>query len=140
MRQKDYARAITDFDRALQLDRSLGNFMLRAQARQAAGDSRGALADYADAAQLDPKNVAALTAEAGIWRKQGDNDKAIAAYDRAISADERSPTTYKLRAEAYAAKGERKNAIADINHALKYSLEHRPAASARRAASRRRRH
>jgi tetratricopeptide (TPR) repeat protein len=103
MRQRDYGRALTDFDHALQLDQSAGNYMLRAQAKQASADN-GALADFAEAARLDPKNVAALTSEAAIWRKSGENDKAIAAYDRVLSADPRSPGTYKLRAEAYAAR------------------------------------
>src|SRR5471030_3162080 len=108
MRQQDYSRAIADFDRAVRLDPRAGNYMLRAQAREAAGDLYHALADYQEASRLDSKDVAALTSQAGIWRKKGDLDKAIAIYDRAVMADQNMPSTYKLRAEALAAKGERK--------------------------------
>ena len=57
MRQKDYARAIADFDRALKLAPNVDNYMLRAQAKQAAGDAGGALADYAqvDAARSEER-------------------------------------------------------------------------------------
>ena len=95
--------------------------MLRAQAREATGETDRALADYQQAARLDPKNVAALNAQAGIWRKKGELDKSIAAYDRAVAADQSLPATYKFRAEAYAAKGERKLAMADISRALKFT-------------------
>jgi tetratricopeptide (TPR) repeat protein len=121
LRQKNYARAISDFDHALQLAPTSAIHMLRAQARDDAGDLDRALTDYRAAERLDPKSVAALTAEGGIWRKKGDLDKAIAAYDRALATHDRRPATYKLRAEAYAAKGERKRAMADIGRALKFT-------------------
>src|SRR5450631_4847625 len=77
LRQQDYSRAIADFDRAVRLDPSVSNYMWRAQAREAAGEIDRALGDYQEASRLDDKNVAALTSQAGIWRKKGDLDKAI---------------------------------------------------------------
>src|ERR1700742_868733 len=81
LRQRDYARAISDLDRAVKLDPDASNYMLRAKAREGTGDLDQALADYQEAARLDPKNVPALNAQAGVWRKKGDYGKAIAAYD-----------------------------------------------------------
>ena len=121
MRQHNMARAISDLDQAIRLSPSAAAYMLRAQAREEAGNLDQALADYRDASRLDPKRISAMTAEGGIWRKKGDPDKAIAAYDRALAADDKRAATYKLRAEAYAAKGQRKLAMADIGHALKLS-------------------
>ena len=122
LRQKNYAaRQFPISTSALQLAPNMSNYMLRAQAREEAGNLDQALADYREASRLDPKSVSALTAEAGVWRKKGDFDKAIAAYDRALAADDKRATTYKLRAEAYAAKGQRKLAMADIGRALKFS-------------------
>ena len=44
LRQHDYARALSDFDRAVHLDPTVGNYMLRGQAREGAGDFNRALA------------------------------------------------------------------------------------------------
>jgi tetratricopeptide (TPR) repeat protein len=77
------------------------------------------LADFREAARLDPKRVTALTAQGDVLRKRGDYDKAIAIYDRVIKSDPTRPATYKLRADAYAEKGDRKRAMADIDRALK---------------------
>src|SRR3954468_5997938 len=104
LRQKNTSRANADFDSALRIAPTLRTYVLRAQAREEAGNLDLALTDYREATKLDPKSVSALTAEAGIWRKKGDLDRAIATYDRAVAADDKRATTYKLRAEAYAAK------------------------------------
>src|SRR3569833_3282622 len=87
LRAGDSAKALADFDRALKLDPDASTFMLRAQAREAGKDLNGALGDYQEAAHRDGKNVPALTAIAGIWKKRGDLDKAITVYDRALAAD-----------------------------------------------------
>src|SRR3569833_1354704 len=87
LRSGDSAKALADFARALQLDPDASPFMLRAQAREAGKDLNGALGDYQEAAHRDGKNVPALTAIAGIWKKRGDLDKAITVYDRALAAD-----------------------------------------------------
>lgn len=88
LRQKDYARATGDFDQAVKYDPSAANYMLRAQAREANGDLDAALRDVQEAARIDPKSLAALNAQAALWRKKGDIDKAIAVLDRAIPLDE----------------------------------------------------
>ena len=56
MRRQDYAHAIEDFDRAVKLKPSIGNFMLRAKALEADGKLDNALADYTRAAQLASRN------------------------------------------------------------------------------------
>src|SRR3569623_1874116 len=121
LRAGDSAKALADLDRALKLDPDAPTYMLRAKTRETAGDLNGAMGDYQEASRRDDKNILALTAIAGIWRKRGDFDKAIGVYDRAIGLEQNRPATYKLRAEAYAAKGERKRAMDDISRALKFS-------------------
>ena len=101
LRQRDYVHALADFDHALQIEPSAANYMLRARARQDSGDFDRALADYAEAERLDPKNIGAYTAQAVIWTMKDDFDKAIAVYDRAIAADQTRAATYALRAHAY---------------------------------------
>ncbi len=44
--------------------------MLRAQAREGTGDLDRALSDYQEAARLDPKKVAAFTAQGGIGARR----------------------------------------------------------------------
>ena len=69
LRQKEYARATADFDNAVRLKPTADNYMLRAQAREAAGDLEAALRDYQHAAQLEPKNVAPLNAMAAAFAR-----------------------------------------------------------------------
>ncbi len=71
LRQKDYARATGDFDQAVRLDPSAEEHMLRAQAREAAGELDAALRDYQEASRRDPKSLPALNAQAALWRKKG---------------------------------------------------------------------
>src|SRR5581483_479536 len=108
---------------AVRLEPKASNYMLRAEAREAAGDLDRALDDYNEAARLDPKNVAAWTSLGNVWRKKHDADKAIAAYDKAVAADQNYPASYRLLAEAYAEKGDRKRAMAEINRALKFAWD-----------------
>lgn len=119
--QKDYARATTDFDRAVQYDPGADNYMLRAAAREGAGDLDGALRNFHEAAKLDPKNVAPLNAMAAALYQNKDYDKEIAVLDRAIPLDKKPALSYRLRAEAWRAKGDRKKAYADVGHALQYA-------------------
>ena len=123
LRQRDYVHALADFDHALQIEPSAANYMLRGHARQDSGDFDRALADYAEAERLDPKNIGAYTAQAAIWTMKDDFDKAIAVYDRAIAADQKRAATYALRAHAYDQKGDRKRAMSDINRAIKISSQ-----------------
>src|SRR5579872_6922633 len=71
LRQHEYVRALADFDSAVRMSPSADNYMLRAKAREGAGDLDRALSDYQQAERLDPKKVAALTAEGGIWKQKG---------------------------------------------------------------------
>ena len=121
LRQKDYARAVGDFDHSVRLDPSADNYMLRAKAHEASGELDAALHDYQEASRLHPKNVAPLNAQAALWHKKGNLDKAIAALDRAVPLDDNPSLTYRMRAEAYRDKGDRKHAYADIGRALKFS-------------------
>jgi tetratricopeptide (TPR) repeat protein len=121
LRQKDYAHAIADFDNAVRLNPSAANHMLRAQAREAAGDLDAALRDYRQAARLEPRNVAPLNAMAAAFNKKRDYDNEIAVLDRAVTLDQNRSLSYRMRAESYRDKGERKQAYADINRALKLS-------------------
>jgi tetratricopeptide (TPR) repeat protein len=121
MARKDYARATADFDRAIQYDPSADNYMLRASAREAAGDLDGAIRNFQQAAKLDPKNVAPLNAMASVLYQKKDYDQQIAVLTHAVPLDEKPALSYRLRAEAWLAKGERKKAYADVARALQYA-------------------
>src|SRR5450759_4062703 len=123
LRQRDYVHALADFDHALQIEPSAANYLLRGHSRQDSGDFDRALADYAEAERLDPKNIGSYTAQAVIWTMKDDFDKAIAVYDRAIAADQTRAATYALRAHAYDQKGDRKRAMSDISRAIKLSSQ-----------------
>jgi len=55
IRQGDYAGAIVDFSRAIELRPDAYNFGLRADARRKSGDLAGAIADYGRIIQLEPQ-------------------------------------------------------------------------------------
>ncbi len=121
LRAKEYPRAIADFDRAVRLDPSHSNYMLRGEAREGNGDLDRALHDYQEASRVDPKSVGALTAQAMVLRKKGDLERSVAVYTRAVMVDQNLPMTYTLRAEALALMGDRKRAMKDVTLALKFA-------------------
>jgi tetratricopeptide (TPR) repeat protein len=54
--QKQYERAIADYDEAIRLDpKSAAVYYSRGRCREARGDPKGAKVDYSEAARLDPK-------------------------------------------------------------------------------------
>jgi tetratricopeptide (TPR) repeat protein len=118
---KDYARAIADYDAALRLDASLARtYLNRALAHKNEGEYDRALADANKSMELAPGDAVALRGRGDIYvargkKAQGDFDAAIADYTEAIRLDPRDATAYRHRGLAYEAKGDGARASADYN-------------------------
>lgn len=121
LRQEKYDRAVSDFTQALRHEPQASTYMLLGQARERAGDFAHALTAYAEAARLDPDNVAPINAQASVYTRKGEINQALGLYERSLRLDPNAPTTYRLRAEAYAAKGDRKRALKEMDRVLKFT-------------------
>src|SRR3569832_1066406 len=83
------------------------------------GATAAALADFTQAAQLDPKLDSAYINRASILMKEGNSDGAIADLNRAIQLDPRSAAVYLSRASVYAHRGDYARAAVDYTAAIK---------------------
>jgi tetratricopeptide (TPR) repeat protein len=118
---KDYARAVADYDAALRLDASLAHtYLNRALAFKGEGEYERALADANKALELAPDDPVSLRGRGDIYvargkKSQGDLDAAIADYSEAIRIDPKDATAYRHRGLAYEAKGDGNHASEDYN-------------------------
>lgn len=115
----DFAHAIADLDKALQLNPTSA-FVLaeRASIHHAKGDLDPAIVDYARALQLDKNLTTAYSGRARAYLAKGDLDQAIADYDQAIKGDPRLASAYDGRGLAFSAKGDLDKALADFSEAV----------------------
>jgi tetratricopeptide (TPR) repeat protein len=94
----EYARAIADYDRAIELDpKHVNAFYNRGLARESLQEYQDALKDYASAIALAPEHVKALINRGGIYQRLNDHDAAIADFDRALAISPTEPLAYGKR-------------------------------------------
>jgi tetratricopeptide (TPR) repeat protein len=122
MSKGDYARALADLDRALELappalPRSFLLWM-RAEAHAVlAGDYVRAVADHTEALRLDPRMPMALAMRAASYHKLGRLDQAVADYTEAIRLGPQYGWAHLRRAEIYDQLGDAARAAADREQA-----------------------
>ncbi len=94
-----YAKSVEDYKKAIAIKPQGAYYNNMAEALAKTGDTQGAIAAYAQAAQIDPTEAAKYYFNEGaVLTNTGKIDEATAAFDKAIQAD---PT----KAEAYYWKG-----------------------------------
>jgi tetratricopeptide (TPR) repeat protein len=112
--KKDWARAIADASRALELNGKLASaYNLRATAVRATGDAARALEDYSRAVELDP-NLDNYFQRAATYQLLNDHKRAVADFDQALALAPDQPHTYFARAQSRAAIGDLNGAQNDI--------------------------
>ena len=117
--QGDYAGAIADFDRAIELDPDYAlAYLNRGNAKSFKGDHEEAIIDFDRAIDLDPSNAEAYYNRGIAKRMRGDYDGAIADYDRTIEFDTNHAVAYNNRGTAKGANGDYVEAIADFDRAI----------------------
>lgn len=87
-------------------------------ALQSKGDLDGAILDYNQAIDLDPKDVKILYRRGLARQEKGDLDGAIADYTRVLGLDSNQADAYSNRAFVKQSKGDLDGAIADYAQAL----------------------
>ena len=90
----------------------------RGIAYQLKGDLEAAIADYAKAIALNPKDALAYNNRAVANVQKGDLDAAIADYNKAIALNPKDALAYRNRGNAYFHKHDLDAAIADYNKAI----------------------
>lgn len=113
------ALAAADFDRAIGLDASAGNYGYRAWLRELAGDLAGALADRQKASELDP-GPARTQAIAIVLDKLGRGSEAIDLIEDALpSAGEDTAYLKRAKALALASSGKPQDGLEILEGLLK---------------------
>jgi tetratricopeptide (TPR) repeat protein len=88
------------------------------RARQSKGDLDGAILDYNQALDLDPKDVGARYRRGLVRQAKGDLTGAIADFTQVIGLDPNMAEAYSNRAFIKQGQGDTDGAIADYNQAL----------------------
>jgi tetratricopeptide (TPR) repeat protein len=103
------------------LPQTAGDFFLRAMNRHQQGDLPGALADFEEAARLDPASAELRTNCGALRRALGDLDGALADFEDALRCNPRSAEAFNNRGVIRLMRGDPTRALADFNEAIRLS-------------------
>jgi tetratricopeptide (TPR) repeat protein len=117
--QKDYYKAIADFNSAIRLDPNYAHaYACRAQAWAKRHYRDRETDDYTQAIRLDPTNVGYRVARADSLGAQGLHEEAIADYDDAIHMEPNNPRLYIARGNEWRRHLKLDAALADYDRAI----------------------
>ena len=119
----DYAGALQDLDRAIQLEPGQDFYLRRSSVRTIQGDYQGAIADANQTMRLDDGSRAYSTRCYARARGLGDFKGALADCDRAIALDPESTTSFTSRCYVRAKLNDKK-ALEDCDRALEIDPEY----------------
>jgi lipoprotein NlpI len=116
--KKEYDRAITDFTKAILLNR---NYAIAYSARGLTYDWKGeedhAMADYDQAIKLNPKDAISYSNRGLLYTRHGENERGIADYNQAIQLDPKFADAYNNRGFFFFLQGATPKALADLTQA-----------------------
>lgn len=98
--RQDYATAIQEFTRALEMDPSPVFYSLRGDVNWRAGKLDDAMADYNAVLTLDPGNADGFYGRSRVFRDKGDKTAAIADLEQFLSLKPDEPAHAGIREEA----------------------------------------
>jgi len=115
-----YDRAITDFDKTIELIPRFANaYNSRGIAYNKKGLYDRAITDFDKGIKLNPKHANTYNNRGNAYVYKGQTDRAIADYDKAIKLNPKLADAYNNRGSAYyEKKGDRDKAIADFRKAI----------------------
>jgi tetratricopeptide (TPR) repeat protein len=115
----DCDRAISDFDKAIALNRKEGmGYYSRGMAYQLKGDLDRAITDFSKAIALNPKETMGYYSRGMAYRSKGDFDRAISDFNKVINLKPEEATGYYSRGLAYQGKSDFDMAITDFSKAI----------------------
>ncbi|NTV98256.1 MAG: tetratricopeptide repeat protein [Chlorobiaceae bacterium] len=118
--KKDYAAAISDFSRAVEIDRILAAaWYYRGTAKRVTGDLAGCKADFSMLLEVDrtPINAEAYFNRGFAKAYLGDKEGALADFNKAIILDPNYATAFAERGKLKEAMGDKAGALADFQKA-----------------------
>ena len=116
--QKDFDRALADFDAAIRNNPKLAAAYYYRAAIQMGRDPKGALADINKAISLNPRDPDYFRERSSLYAKRKEYPRAIADLTTAIGLAKKPTREYFLRGAAYEDIGQRDKAIADFQASL----------------------
>jgi tetratricopeptide (TPR) repeat protein len=123
--EKDYDRAIADYDAAVSLDPGYATgYYNRGNAWQVKGDNDRAILDYDRALALQASFSAVYYNRGNAYRAKGEIDRAIDDYDVGLELFPNSARTYGNRGIAYYIKKDYDRAIADYDAAIRFDPDY----------------
>jgi tetratricopeptide (TPR) repeat protein len=123
--QGKYDRAISDYDKAIELDKNNAiAYNGRGNAYKAQGKHDRAISDYDKAIELDKNNAIAYNNRGNAYSDKGEYDSAIADYNKVIELDKNSAFAYNNRGAAYGLKGAYDSAISDYDKAVELDKDY----------------
>ncbi len=127
VRNRDYDRAIADYDAALQIAPNYApTYNFRGIAYRLKGDQDRAIADHDAAIRRDPRNAQFFNNRGVAYRWKSDYDRAIADYSQAIQLNPNYALAYANRAFAYRMKLDFTHALADHDAAVRFAPQTAP--------------
>lgn len=116
----DLTGAMSDFDKALELDPECGDaFSGRGYLKLYTGDTKGALADFESAVACNPADTSAYCGRGQAKSDLGQEKEAAADFDYAIKLDPKNAPSYIFRGYHLGRYGETLRAIADYDQTIK---------------------
>ncbi len=119
------AQALRDAEKAIELGEA-GGWAARANARWRTGDPDGALADYAKALEVEPRDAIVRNSRGVVRMAKGDEAGAREDFDAAVGIAPTYAMAWANRARLRALKGDREGAIADAQKSLEVAPENAP--------------
>ena len=132
MERGNYGEAITDFDRAIELEPdNAGAYSHRGSAKSHVGDIEGAIADFDHAIEIDADDVGAYVSRAISKQHKDDHQGAIADWNHALELKPDDGGWYVNRGMVKEIIGDYDGAIADYNRAAEVEPDYEVAYIAR---------
>lgn len=116
--QKEYDKALADFNRALELEPTALGYYSRARLLTEIKDESKAIPDYTKATQLNPRFDAAFSNRGMLFQARGDLTSALQDFSRAISIEPGDGVYYFNRANIFVIQKQYTSAIKDYSRAL----------------------
>ena len=115
LENRDYTRAIANFDRAIELNPNHASYYARGEAHYKNRDYACAIEDFTIAIKFNPNHASIYRNRASAYYNRGDYDRAITDCTKVIELDSNYAVAYYIRGKAYDKKGDTIRSNADFD-------------------------
>ena len=114
LKNRDYTRAIANFDKAIELNPNHASYYARGEAHHKNRDYARAIEDFTIAIKFNPSHASVYRNRASAYYNRGEYDRAITDCTKVIELDSNYASAYYIRGRAYDKKGDSSRASADF--------------------------